>query len=996
MSGFLYGQTEYNMLKNANSIKKYVSKAKDNNYTYLSITDNNMYGHLKFYKECINNNIKPIIGLKVLINKGEFEENYLLLYAINLKGYKNLLKIASMQELQKKEVDLEALKNMNEGLFAVSAGTESDIHSLFANKQLDVLADRIKEYKKTFKNYAIGIAPQHSAHIDEFKELCSYAKNNKIALLPIHQTLYTDADDYDAYEALTRIEGNPKRTHGDSFYVPTKDELEGEFFFAKDLFITLEEVVNKIDLSLEKREINLPKYPNTMGLSSVDYLKVLCYKGLGKRLMRIRGNKQIYEERLAYELSVIHNMGFDDYFLIVWDFIKYAKNNDILVGPGRGSSAGSLVAFCLGITAVDPIKYDLLFERFLNPERISMPDIDVDFPDDKRDDVINYVKELYGKMHVCNISAYGTFLVKSSLRDLGRINKIENRRLEEVIKLVEESKNTDELLESVKDNTEIYELIKVAKKIEGLPRHVSTHAAGIILSDEPLTDLIPLQEGINGLYQSQLEAYDLESIGLLKMDFLAIRNLGIIYKTMKEIEGLNAKNINYLPQDDERTYKLLQKADTLGIFQLESEGIKRVLVKLKPTNFEDLIALLALYRPGPMDNIDDFIARKHGKGFNYVHPDLKDILKNTYGIIVYQEQIMKIATTFAGYSLGEADMLRRAVSKKDEKTLFLQRNKFVESSIKKGYDQTVANQIYDYIVKFANYGFNRSHSVAYTFVAYQMAYLKANHFPLFMKELLNNVIGSQSTMSAYIKYCKARGLKVLKPNVNASKTEFVSSQYGLFFPLNGITSIGEVVAKDIILEREKGLFKSFNDFKHRMPQINQRVLEALIYAGAFDIFGKTKKSLIDSIGNDLEMIDKFLDDIEDRNDEYSFDYLQEAELKMLGMNIEYDMFKDIVALRSKYNAIPLKQIVLNRFVKLVGVLNEIKIIKTKNNDEMAMLKIFDGDNEIGGVCFPADYAVCQTNLVKNVLSVIDGKVTMNNKTNKYQIQIRSVSAIGKG
>ncbi|MDE6047074.1 MAG: DNA polymerase III subunit alpha, partial [Anaeroplasmataceae bacterium] len=418
----------------------------------------------------------------------------------------------------------------------------------------------------------------------------------------------------------------------------------------------LEEFVNQIQLDLYPKKFYLPSYPNTKGASSIDYLKSLCSKGLYRRRKGKISSK--YQTRLAYELSIIEKMGYSDYFLIVWDFILYAKKKGILVGPGRGSGAGSLVAYCLGITEIDPLEYDLLFERFLNPERISMPDIDTDFPDTYRDDVIQYVNKLYGEKHVCNISAFNTFQIKSSIRDLGRIRKIEASRLNEIIRMVEANPDYDFLLKQFVNRKDIYEFLYIIRGLDGLPRHISTHAAGVIISSTVLDDIIPLQEGINGLYQSQLEATDLEKIGLLKMDFLGIRNLTIIDEVMKNIPGFTMNDLRNIPLNDKKTYQLLQSADTLGVFQLESDGIRRVLNKLKPERFDDLVAVLALYRPGPMENIDEFIARRHGKKFTYEHPVLEPILKSTYGIIVYQEQIMAIFQTLAGYTLGGADMVR--------------------------------------------------------------------------------------------------------------------------------------------------------------------------------------------------------------------------------------------------------------------------------------------------------------------------------------------------
>ncbi|MDE7161982.1 MAG: DNA polymerase III subunit alpha, partial [Anaeroplasmataceae bacterium] len=519
------------------------------------------------------------------------------------------------------------------------------------------------------------------------QEIIGIAKEFNIKTIPIHNCRYLVNKDIIIYEALTQINSKP---------ISVKEYEEYSFDTEPICNQEVEDFINEINLSLYPKQFYLPAYPNTKGESAIEYLTTLCKKGLYRRL---KGNiPPIYQERLNYELSVIHKMGYSDYFLIVWDFILYAKKKEILVGPGRGSGAGSLVAYCLGITEIDPLKYDLLFERFLNPERISMPDIDTDFPDTYRDDVIQYVNQLYGPKHVCYISAFNTFQIKSSIRDLGRIRKINSSRLNEVIRLVESNPNYDDLLKQFANRPELYEFLYIIRGLDGLPRHISTHAAGIIISSTVLDDIIPLQEGLNGLYQSQLEAVDLEKIGLLKMDFLGIRNLTIIDEVIKSIPGFTMEKLRTIPLDDKKTYHLLQSADTLGVFQLESNGIRQVLYKLKPECFDDLVAVLALYRPGPMDNIDEFIARRHGKKFTYEHPVLEPILKSTYGIIVYQEQIMQIAQRFANFTLGQADLLRRAISKKNESQLKEQEAAFLAGAMSNGHSKEVAEHIYEYFL----------------------------------------------------------------------------------------------------------------------------------------------------------------------------------------------------------------------------------------------------------------------------------------------------------
>ena len=668
-------------------------------------------------------------------------------------------------------------------------------------------------------------------------------------------------------------------------------------------------------------------------------------------------------------------MGYDDYFLIVWDFIKYSKNNGILVGPGRGSAAGSLVAYCLGITEVNPIEYDLLFERFLNPERVTMPDIDTDFPDIDRDKVINHVVELYGKKHVCNISAFGTFQIKSSVRELARVCKIDVNRIEKIIDMVQ-IHGYDKLLKEY-EGTEMYHFLYIARGIEGLPKHISTHAAGIILSSLPLDDIIPLQNGINDLYQSQLEASDLEKIGLLKMDFLGIRNLTMVSNMMKDL-NYSMNDLRNIPLNDPKVYKMLQNGDTLGIFQLESQGIRNVLMKLKPTCFEDLIAVLALYRPGPMDNIDDFIRRKHGEKIEYIHSDLEPILKSTYGIIVYQEQIMRIAQVFSGYSLGEADILRRAVSKKDSSKLEEMAIDFINRSVNKGYDKQIATNIYQLIYKFANYGFNKSHSVAYAMLSYQMAYFKANYFSVFMSNILNNVINNQSTMLQYFRYAKNRGLVINKPNINVSTNKFVSTKVGLFIPLNAIYSIGETVALSIVEERnQNGLYKNYFDFKNR-NNIGSNVIEALIFSGALDIFKDSKKSMMEFSSKEDDIFLKFIDNPIINQSEYDIQYLREKEKKYLGFNLEYNIFKNKEKIKREYGIVPISTLKFDHICNILIRFVKIKKITTKKNEIMLVGQIEDENSTVDFVIFPSTLRSFGFEINENNLYIANGNLRKDN------------------
>lgn len=968
MKGFLYGQTEYNLLQNANHLDDYIDLALKHSFDFLTITDSNLYGNYKFYKKCIDAKIKPIIGLEFSYKTEDQNISKALLYAKNNNGYKSLLKISSLVKTEGLD-DIEQIKEFDD-ISIIFVFNDSFYERLLYSREYDILNEYCSNIK-LFKDPYIGIS--YTNKLDKLelnKQMEAYAYESDIRCLPIHECRYLANKDVKIYEALTQIGDHPVKVNQFDDYSFEMNPIADK---------RIDDFINQINLDLFNDKIALPKYPNTKGATSKDFLYALCMKGLERR----GKGDSIYYERLKYELSVIEKMGYNDYFLIVWDFVKYAKQNNILVGPGRGSAAGSLVAYVLGITEVDPIKYDLLFERFLNPERISMPDIDTDFPDVYRDAVIEHVKNVYGKTHVCNISAFGTFLVKSSIRDLARIYKMDDARVEKIIGMVEQY-GYDMLLEEYKD-TDLYEFLYIARGIEGLPRHISTHAAGVIVSDLELDEIIPLQEGINGLYQSQLEASDLEKIGLLKMDFLGIRNLTMLDGMMQDVGNFNMNKLRSIPLDDPKVYKLLQSADTLGIFQLESQGIRQVLTKLKPTCFEDLVAVLALYRPGPMDNIDEFIRRKHNGDFKYIHPVLEPILKSTYGIIVYQEQIMKIAQSFAGYTLGEADVLRRAVSKKDSSMLESLENDFINKSISKGYSKEIAKDIYDLIYKFANYGFNRSHSVAYAMLSYQMAYFKANYFPVFMANVLNNTIGS-SQMINYIKYAKERGVITVKPDINLSDVKFVLSKKGLVMPFNAITSIGNIVASQIVEERKlRGAFVSYENFIERTSFLSESVKKALVYSGALDSFGKSKKYMA---GDDNTKIVELEHDITAAFDklvakkifsEYDFQTLKDKEKEYLGINLEYNIFNGIDEIIKKYKPISLSNVKLNSEARLVVAISEYKEITTKKNDKMLVGHFEDLSSNKRFVIFPNTYSTLDKPIKKDSLYYVLGKLEMDNK-----------------
>lgn len=959
MKGFIYGQTEYNLLHSCNKLDDYINMAKEASFDFLTITDSNLYANYKFYTKCKELNIKPIIGLEYNLVIDNFNSK-LLLYAKNNLGYKELLKITKRVQVDK----INTLSDLDEyhNIYIVYVFNDSYIESLYLRRDFKLLDEILNTFDDRFY---FGVSYTNKlSKVDLNLKIENYVKSKNIKTLPIHKCIMPKNQDTCICEALATIRNY-------KFEVSDLDDYSFDSNPTEDKRI--DEFINSIDLNLFTEKIKLPKYKNTHNVESDIFLKALCYKGLEKR----NRYNDLYLARLNYELNVIHKMGYDDYFLIVWDFILYSKKNNILVGPGRGSAAGSLVAFCLGITDVDPIEHDLLFERFLNPERVSMPDIDTDFPDDKRNDVINHCKELYGEDHICNISAFSTFLLKSSVRDLAKVMKIDQSRVAVIIDMIEKN-GYEKLLESYQ-GTEMYRIIYIIRGIVDLPKNISTHAAGIILSDTALDEIIPLQEGINGLYQSQLEAKDLEKIGLLKMDFLGIRNLTIISNIMHEI-NFCASDLRNIPLNDKKVYNMLSQGDTLGIFQLESSGITNVLKRLKPTHFDDLVAVLALYRPGPMDNIDEFIRRKHGEKFDYIHNDLIPILKDTYGIIIYQEQIMKIAQVFAGYTLAEADVLRRAVSKKDSSKLLEMRNDFITRSKNKEYQENIAIKIYDLIYKFANYGFNKSHSVAYAILSYQMAYLKCYYFPVFMANIFNGAISSKETLKEYYRYVKERNLNIEKPNINISSNVFILHNNSLIIPFNAIRSIGDSISISIVNERNKnGSFKDYYDFKNRVKDISDNVLEGLIYSGAFDSFGLTKKVMISNITSTDDLFMRYITSRQFITDEYDFNFLKEKENEWLGINLEYNLFKNLKIDKNYYNIININQLKLNTKNNLLIHFTRCKEIKTKNNEIMMVGSIEDELNLIDYVIFPKDLSSFKIKPNINNLFIINGTYKKDNK-----------------
>ncbi len=1005
----LFVQSTYSMNGSIIDIDRLVDKASELGYETLALVDqNHMYGALKFYKKCLASNIKPIIGLELSLESNFFGGLNLILLAKNNHGYKNLIQISSILNTEDK-LTVEKVAEFQKDVAFVLKTDEGIISKAIFENNLNLVSDIVNELNKNITEIYFSLdLNDYSIEMQVAPKLGGLGK-----ILITNKVKYLEKQDINTANILTKILREEKDGvglfQGEEVYNNLKSlsELDKMYAAYPQAIRNSLDFINSCNLSIDITSRHLPKYPLKNQKAS-EKLKELANKGMTRRLMQSKKYKaeyKVYKTRLDYEISIIEKMGFEDYFLIVWDFVLYAKKHKILVGPGRGSAAGSLVAYVLGIVDVDPIANDLYFERFLNPERITMPDIDMDFPDDKREEVIQYVINKYGREKVVSIITFGTFQGKSAIRDVGRILEIDSVVLDELSKNLSKSDNSIEVFRTeypkeysyYMNTANIKELIEVAEKLSGLVKHTSTHAAGIIISGEDIREYSPIQPGLMGAYQTQYEASDLEEIGLLKFDFLGLRNLSIINDTVELINKTEGANLNIykIVLDDKKTYDLLKEVRTLGVFQLESRGMMDLVSKMQIDNFADIATCISLFRPGPMENIPSYLRRRNNEeAVTYPDVDLLPILKPTNGIIIYQEQIMEVANKFAGYSLGEADVLRRAVSKKKHDILINERKKFVAGSINQGHSEKSANLIYDYIVKFANYGFNKSHAVAYALVGYWMAYLKANYGKYFLSVLLDSQIGSVTGTKKYIMECQRLGISILPPRINKSGVDYVAETANLRFPVKGIKGIGPAAAERVIQVQIDQPVKSLLDFISRRRDIHINVIEAMIYAGMFDDFDYNKRTMIENLPKLVNFVD-FNYQNEDFNyleyEEYDFETLHIKESELLGINFKYHIiykYKDIID-REKYQLV--SEMVEEDQVRVVfvGAISRIGEIKTKNNDEMAFLEIEDLFISIDSVVFPRTYARYKPILKVGQVYIFFGKKDYRN--NKLQIVIESIN-----
>ncbi len=1028
----LHNHSEYSLLDGASKLKNMIEKAKNNGMNAVALTDHgNMFGAIEFYRLAKSNGIKPILGFEGYIaptNRFDKETkgNYhITLLAENEQGYKNLMKLTTFSYTEgfyyKPRIDKELLRKYADGIIAGSACLHGEVQRKLLAGDYDSAKKTVLEYKEIFgkDNFFMEIMRHgldDQKRIDD--DIVKLAQETDTPLVATNDCHYLNKPDAVAQDALLCIqtnhlidEENRMKMGTHEFYFKTEEEMLQIFESNPEFVQNSQYIADMCNVELELGKLSPPHFKTPNGLSEEEYLRQLAYEGLKKRSEGFNEQRMAYyEDRLKLELGIIEQMGFPGYFLIVWDFINYAKKNGIPVGPGRGSAAGSLVSYSLGITDIDPIEYKLLFERFLNPERITMPDIDVDFCVERRDEVISYVKEKYGEYNVAQVITFGTMAAKAVVRDVARVLGFPYKEADRIAKMIPDKDNLDEaikdnpqLKKEIEENGKVKQLFEISKTLEGVKRHASTHAAGVVISENPIYERCPIYKPAGeDAFVSQFSKEYLEDVGLIKFDFLGLRNLTVIDITVKLIG--EDFDISKIPLDDKETFSLLQKGNTLGVFQLESQGMQRLIADLKPTCFEDLIALVALYRPGPLGSgmVNDFIDRKHGKQkIEYPLLELEEILKETYGIILYQEQVMQIASRLAGYSLGEADILRRAMGKKKKEAMEEQRTIFVERSVKHNIDRKKAEYIFDLMAKFAEYGFNKSHSAAYAYVAYQTAYLKAHYKEYFLSALLTSEKNNTDKIAKYIEECNRLRITVLPPDINDSFHDFAVAVNGdkkvIRFGFGAIKNVGSAAIENIIAVRAKGRFESVFDFLKRVDtrKVNRKVLESLIKSGCFDSLHKNRASLLVSLDNLLEWANK--KDNKPKNmqslfgvsakQEYILPKLEDAEMiqeadilkyekELLGFFVSanpINKYRHIIESITTAASDTLSKTITGRVI-LAGIPIALRKTKTKKKDTMAFVKFMDDKGSFEVTVFPKLYEQKKGVLDSDSLLVIYGNI----------------------
>lgn len=878
----LHSHTEFSLLDGISRLPNMVRRAKELEQPALAITDHgNMYAAIYFYKECMSQGVKPIIGCEVYVTEGSrFDKpegrsrerlKHLILLAETMEGYRNLVKIVSKASTEgmyfRPRADHDLLREYSSGIIALSACIQGEVPQLILQDNMDGARRAVEWYIETFGKDNFFLEIQNHGLPEELRAqqvLCQLADEYGLGIVASNDFHYVMQEDADAQDIRVCIQTGRRRAEvdrlkfpNDQFYMKSGDEMAELFSHIPGALENTLAIANRCNVVFNFDEHHLPHFDVPEGETSKSYLRKVCEN----EIPRLYGeSSETLLKRLDYELDVIGTMGFEDYFLIVWDYVRYAREHNILVGPGRGSAAGSVVAYLLGITGLDPLKYDLLFERFLNPERVSMPDIDIDFCYERRGETIDYVTRKYGQARVSQIITFGTEAARAVIRDVGRVLDLPLAEVNRIAKMIpnelgitlEKALKGKELKELYESDSNVRELFDFGKKLEGIARNSSTHAAGVVISADSLDDHVPVQNSNEEGFVTQYDKDNIEELGLLKMDFLGLRTLTVMGDALKLIKANRGIDLDLdaIPLDDKDACDILTKGDTSGVFQLESDGITKLVMDLKPEHFEDLIPLVALYRPGPLGSgmVEDFIDRRHGKKkVTYLHPILEPILKDTFGVILYQEQVMQIASAMGGFSLGQADLMRRAMGKKKESVLKAQRESFVAGAIGNGISENIANEVFDLLVYFAGYGFNKSHSAAYAYIAYQTAYLKAHYFPEFMAATMTSFMQNMDKLTYYINSCKKHNVKVLGPDVNYSEHSFAVQGDAIRFGLGGIKHVGENAIYKLIQERERnGLYTSIIDFCRRVDSkvVNKRLLESLIRCGAMDGFKENRNQLL--------------------------------------------------------------------------------------------------------------------------------------------------------
>ncbi|SIQ88431.1 DNA polymerase III subunit alpha [Halanaerobium kushneri] len=1010
MSNFvhLHNHTAFSLLDGAIRIDSLIKKTKEYGMKAAAITDHGvLYGMIEFYRKAKKEGIKPIIGAELYLAPGSrFEKSrkryHLVLLAQNKEGYHNLIQLVSKAWLEgfyyKPRVDKELLAEYSRGLICLSACLQGEIPQLIINGNYDLAKKAASDYQAIFgrDNFFLELQDHNLQKEKEAAQgLLRLSREEKIPAVVTNDSHYLNKKDAELQDILlalqtgTTVDDENRMTFsGKEFYYKSPSEMQALFPELESAYQNTGKIADRVRLDLDFNHFYLPEYPDLgEAKSPEELLKKLCFKGL-----KVKGmdSDQQALDRLKYELKIIFEMGYAAYFLIVYDFVKYAEDNGIMVGPGRGSAAGSLVAYLLNITKVNPLKYGLIFERFLNPERVTMPDIDIDF-DENRDQIIDYVRKRYGTERVAQIGTFGTMAARAAVRDVGRVLAIPYSKVDRVAKLIssrrgiEQSlKDQNKLAELYQNDREIKELLDYARGVEGLPRHISTHAAGVIIGAEPLAEIVPLQQQDESVI-TQLPMGDLEALGLLKMDFLGLRNLTVIKNTLKLIEKRRDKKIDIdnIPLADPEVYEFLSTGKTAGVFQMESYLFQSLNRKMKPEKFNDLIAMLALGRPGPLGSniVDDFIAIRHGeKEAEYLHPKLKPILEETFGMILYQEQVMEIASSLAGYSMGEADLLRRGMGKKKLELVAAEREKFVKGAVERGIEENTAQEIFDQMEYFAGYGFNKSHSTAYAFLAYQTAYLKYHYPEEFMAALFSSVMGNQDKIADYIKASREIGLKILAPDINRSYHDFTAeAEDKIRYGLKAIKNVGSAAIQALVKARKEREFTSLIDFLKRVDisAINVQSLEAFIKAGAFDQIAVSRASLLlnyEDLYNKYNNLAKhraqgqqsFAELFEDQNDfmEEDLNYTEVEELKteiileqekeFLGIYLSahpLDQYQEKLKHLKTYSVNQVLKASEGQKILTAAYLTNYKEHITKRNNKMAFLTVSDQDEKIEVIVF---------------------------------------------